>query len=296
MKEKSDVQSLPEISGHSLGEIVRDLSTCLSLQRDMGVTRLDLAQKTIALMDHWQRGKFRPMARSAGSRGSVPAQNFRTHPPGTSDVSQNHSGTPQKNSCSNPHKTATANASSDASREIVNPVQDMTVPVIHSRGTGSSGIFFLCDATTLDQQQQPDISLGPAGELFLNILKAMQLDADQVHIISFFPPSPRKTPPDEAWQKQIKTHVFQKVKALNPRIICTMGETAMHVMLGNEVSLSHGEGRFHNMATALLISTFHPTQLIENPSLKRPVWETMKRIMQRAEQGCSFSPGGPCCD
>ena len=124
----------------------------------------------------------------------------------------------------------------------------------------------------------------------------MHLDADQACIISFFPPAPRNTPPDPAWQKQIKTHVFQKVKALNPRIICTMGETAMHVMLGNEVSLSHGEGRFHNMATALLISTFHPTQLIENPSLKRPVWETMKRIMQRAEQGCSFSPGGPCCD
>ncbi len=283
MKENLDVQSTQGISAHTFGEIIRDLSSCLSLQRDMGVTRLDLAPETIGLMDHWQRGKLRPMVRPSGSRGSVLPQNFRTHSPEKADVSQNHRGTPQKNSCSNTHKTVTANASSDASREKARPVQEITVPVIHSRGTSSSGIFFLCDAATLDQQRQPDITQGPAGELFLNILKAMHLDVDQVHIISFLAP-PRNAPPDDAWQKQIKTHVFQKIKALNPRIICTMGETAMKVMLGNEATLSHGEGQFHNMATALLIPTFHPAQLIEDPSLKRPVWETMKRIMQRAGQ------------
>ena len=58
----------------------------------------------------------------------------------------------------------------------------------------------------------------------------------------------------------------------------------MQVMLGNETNLFHGEGQFHNMAKALLIPTFHPAKLIENPSLKRPVWETMKRIMQRTGQ------------
>jgi len=281
MKENSDLPSTPGISAHTVSEIIRDLSTCLSLQRDMGITRLDLAPETIGLMDHWQRGKLRPMVRPAGSRGSVSPQNFRTHSPEKADVSQKYRGTPQKNSYSNTHKTATANAFSDASREKARPVQEITVPVIHSRGTSSSGIFFLCDAATLDQQQQPDITLGPAGELFLNILKAMHLDADQVHIISFLPPTPRNAPPDDAWQKQIKTHVFEKIKALNPRIICSMGETAMKVMLGNEATLSHGEGQFHNMATALLIPTFHPAQLIEDLSLKRPVWETMKRIMQR---------------
>ncbi|GAB6142919.1 uracil-DNA glycosylase family protein [Desulfocicer niacini] len=284
MKENSNIQLAQKISAHSLGEIIQALSTCLSLQRDMGITRLDLSPETIALMDHWQRGKLRPMVRPALSKASLPSQNFRTHLPGKTDVSQNHGATPQKNNFSKSHETVTAYPSSDSSREKVKPVQDMIMPVIQSRGTSSSGIFFLCDAVTRDQHQQPDITLGPAGELFLNILKAMHLDADQVHIISFSPPSSRKIPPDETWQKQIKTHVFQKVKALNPRIICTMGETAMQVMLGNEVNLSNGEGQFHNMATALLIPTFHPAQLIEDLSLKRPVWETMKRIMQRAEQ------------
>ncbi len=297
MEKKMDMQPTPVISAHTLGEVIRDFSTCLSLQRDMGVTRMDLSPETVGLMDHWQRGKLRPMARPAGSRDRIPPRNFRPHPSDTADVSQNYSVTPQEadyskppkaaspiSSYSKPPKTVSPISSGGASGKNSDPTQNPAMPAIHSRGTGVSGIFFLCDASTLNQQQQPDITLGPAGELFLNILKAMHLDAEQAHIISFIAPSPQNDTPDDVWQKRVKTHVFRKMKELNPRIICTMGEAALQVMLGNNVTLAHGEGRFHNMATALLIPTYHPARLIEDPSLKRPVWESMKRIMQRAGQ------------
>ncbi len=286
MKEILDERLMPMVSAHALGQILKDFSNCLSLQRDMGVNGVDLSPDTVKLMDQWQRGKFRPMAKSVRAGARTPAQKTHTTPSKLSS-SLVESGIPlSKIRDAQPPETATPMPSraGGVAREGASPIQNIPMPTIQGRGAGSSGIFFLCEVSTLDENQQPDIIQGPAGELFLNILKAMNLNVDQVHIISFYPPPSHGNTPDEGWQKQVKTHVFKKMREKNPRIICSMGETALQVMLGNDVHLADGEGRFHNMATALFIPTFHPAQLIENPSLKRAVWESMKHVIQRANQ------------
>jgi DNA polymerase len=280
MEKKTDLSLVPMVSAHTLGEILRDFSNCLSLQRDMGVNSVDLSPDTVKLMDQWQRGKFRTLARPARPGVRTP----RTTPPKLS-TSLVEPGIPlPKTRDVQPPEAATPMPSigGDVSREGSTPIPNITMPTIQGRGTGASGIFFLCEASTLDENQQPDITQGPAGDLFLKILKAMDLNVDQVHIISFHPPSSHGNAPDGGWQKQVKAHVFNTMRQINPRIICSMGETALQVMLGNNARLADGEGQFHNMATALFIPTFHPSQLIEDPSLKRAVWESMKRVIQRA--------------
>lgn len=286
MGKKLDERPMPMVSAHALGQILKDFSNCLSLQRDMGVNSVDLSPDTVKLMDQWQRGKFRPMARTVRAGVRTSAQRKRTTPPKPSTSLVEPVVPLAKTRDAQPPETATPMPSSgrDVSNDRSMPIQNIPAPTIQGRGTGSSGIFFLCEASIQDENQQPDITQGPAGELFLNILKAMDLNVDQVHIISFYPPPSHGNTPDEGWQKQVKTHVFKKMRENNPRIICSMGETALQVMLGNDVRLADGEGRFHNMATALFIPTFHPTQLIEDPALKRAVWESMKHVIQRAGQ------------
>lgn len=286
MKEILDEQPMPMISAHALGDILKDFSNCLSLQRDMGVNGVDLSPDTVKLMDQWQRGKCRPMARPARPGVRTPAQKPRTRLSKFS-TSLAEPGIPlPKTRDAQPSEAATPMPSigGDVARDGVSPIQNIPTPTIQGRGTGSSGIFFLCEVSTLDENQQPDITQGPAGDLFLKILKAMDLNVGQVHIVSFSPPPSHDNALDEGWQKQVKTHVFKKMREINPRVICSMGETALQVMLGNNARLADGEGRFHNMATALFLPTFHPAQLIDDPSLKRAVWESMKRVIQKAEQ------------
>ncbi len=286
MEKKIDEQTMPRVSAHALGQVLKDFSSCLSLQRDMGVNGVDLSPDTVKLMDQWQRGKFRPMAKPIRVEVRTPAQKNRTPPPKPSTSLVEPVAPLAKTRDAQPPETVTSMPSNGGgvAKEGESPIQNIPMPIIQGRGTGSSGIFFLCEVSTLDENQQPDITQGAAGELFLNILKAMNLNVDQVHIISFYPPPSHGNTPDEGWQKQVKTHVFKKMREINPRVICSMGETALQVMLGNDARLADGEGRFHNMATALFIPTFHPAQLTEDPSLKRAVWESMKRIIQRAGQ------------
>ena len=282
-----DEQPAPMISGRTLGELIRDFSVCLSLQREMGVNRLELAPDSVRLMDYWQRGKFYAMPGSTGSgeRISSPeVQSGSLKPAHTPHGAGADTTVPE--SCTYPSESRNSESRNSHPRKSASPMpagamQNSFLPAIQGRGIGSAGIFFLCDTSSLDEAQRPDITQGSAGELFLNILKAMKLTVDQVYIISFQPPPSHTTLPDAGWQKQVKNHVFRKMKEMNPRIICSMGEAALQVMLGDSACLSHEEGRFHNMATALFIPTFHPARLIEEPALKRPVWESMKRIMHR---------------
>lgn len=287
MKGILDEQPMPMISGHVLGEILKDFSSCLSLKREMGVNSVDLSPDTVKLMDQWQRGKFRPMARPVREGVCTPAQKKNTPPPKFS-TSFAEPGIPlQKIRDAQSPEAVTPMPSSgrDVAKEGATPIQNIPMSTIQGRGTGSSGIFFLCELlSSLDENQQPDITQGPAGDLFLKILKAMNLDVDQVYIISFYLPPSHGNAFDEGCQKQVKNYVFKKMREINPRIICSMGETALQVMLGSNARLADGEGRFHNMATALFIPTFHPAQLIEDSSLKRAVWESMKRVIQRAGQ------------
>ena len=285
MEKKIDEQSIPMVSAHALGEILKDFSNGLSLLRDMGVNSVDLSPDTVKLMDQWQRGKFRPMAipvrpevhTSPPKKTAGPSTRDPSLVPGTSQRETRDT----KPSEAVPQKPVIGE---DVSMDGSTKIQNITMPTIQGRGTGDARIFFLCEASTLDENQQPDITKGPAGDLFLKILKAMNLDVNKVYIISFQPPASQADVPDEEWQKEIKTHVFKKMRQFDPQIICSMGEKALQVMLGNDAHLADGEGRFHNMATTLFIPTFHPAQLIENPSLKRAVWESMKRVIQRIKQ------------
>ncbi|SMC47430.1 uracil-DNA glycosylase, family 4 [Desulfocicer vacuolatum DSM 3385] len=279
MEKSADHQ--PMVSARALGEIVRDFSNYLSLQREMGINSLDLAPGTIKLMEQWQRGKFRPMvkpARPGGSSFLEKKQTSSLKPLNSLDTQT----MPLETQSAKPSDTVPQISSKggDGSGDGASGTQNITMPVIKGRGTGDAGIFFLCEVSSLDENQQPDITGGPAGDLFLKILKAMKLDVDKAYIISFQPPVSQPDSPGKGWQKEIKTHVFEKIKQLNPRVICSMGENALKVMLGNDARLADGEGQFQNMATALFIPTFHPAQLINDPSLKRPVWESMKRILK----------------
>lgn len=306
MEEKGELQTLPVGGTDTLTDIIRDFTFILSRQQEMGLTRLDLPPDAVSLMDGWLRGRFRPLpaasetAKKSASAspvspratGAVPAGSLAgaessVAPPPPSSSSSSAAGakktaaTPQAGTGVEKNRVTSKATSLRSAEKSASPEAKAYIPAVHIQGPENAKIVFMARADMVDEQNRPDMTTGPAGELLLNILKAMHLNRDQVCMISFQPPGPAENIPDAKWTKAVKTLVFEKMKTLQPRIICTMGETACRVMLGETVSFAKGQGRFHNMASALLMPTLHPRELIKDPALKRPVWESMKQIMKR---------------
>jgi uracil-DNA glycosylase len=104
---------------------------------------------------------------------------------------------------------------------------------------------------------------GDAGQLLTKILGAMNLSPDAVSICNA---------PDPV---QVQQHVL----AVRPEIVITLGDRAATMLTGRQAPLETVRGQFFTFQGIAVMPTFHPLQLLENPALKRPVWDDMQQVM-----------------
>ncbi|GAB4340395.1 MAG: uracil-DNA glycosylase [Desulfobulbaceae bacterium] len=78
----------------------------------------------------------------------------------------------------------------------------------------------------------------------------------------------------------------REVGALEPALICAMGETAARVLTGKKDPLARLRGRFlpcrfRTDRTIMVMPTFHPRFLLRHPEMKRATWNDLQAIEKR---------------
>ncbi|MFA5305814.1 MAG: uracil-DNA glycosylase, partial [Candidatus Babeliales bacterium] len=135
-----------------------------------------------------------------------------------------------------------------------------------------------------DEQGLPFI--GRAGQLLTKIIEAMKLTREDVYIsnvVKCRPPGNRTPLPQES-DRCKKLLLFKEIEIIQPKIICTLGATAVQALLGDEVKITRARGTFHTYTTIPVMPTYHPAYLLRNPDAKRVVWEDMKKVMERLKE------------
>ncbi len=105
---------------------------------------------------------------------------------------------------------------------------------------------------------------GEAGALLKKILAAMKLGEDTVCICNV---------PDAE-------QVFAFLQSIQPVVVIALGDPAARIVTGIQKPVAAIRGKFFNIRGFSVMPTFHPVQLLKDPSLKRPVWEDMQQVMQ----------------
>ncbi len=78
----------------------------------------------------------------------------------------------------------------------------------------------------------------------------------------------------------------RQIALLTPELICTMGMIAAKAVLGRSQSLSQLRGKFHTYETDAglripVITTYHPTYLLQNPEMKKATWADLQVMAKR---------------
>ncbi|MCP3940822.1 MAG: uracil-DNA glycosylase [Desulfobacteraceae bacterium] len=148
---------------------------------------------------------------------------------------------------------------SQGSRETMNSwgKPRKNVPPFFSQGPKNASIFFV--------DSEGSFFNGESGALLVKILKAMQLTPESVFICNAL---------DAASIRIL-------VKKNQPKILITLGQRAGQLLLNPKFSLEQFRGKFHSYDGVQLMPTFHPSTLLEQPGLKRKVWEDMQQVMRR---------------
>lgn len=81
----------------------------------------------------------------------------------------------------------------------------------------------------------------------------------------------------------------RELALLAPEIICTMGMVATRALLEQSAPLSSLRSRFHPLPgtgqpPSVVLATYHPTFLLQNPEMKRAAWADLQLLAKRLDQ------------
>ncbi len=158
--------------------------------------------------------------------------------------------------------------------------------VVFGHGNSNTQLMFVGEGPGRDEDEQGLPFVGRAGQLLTKIIEAMKLTREDVYIsnvVKCRPPGNRTPLPHESDTCK-KLLLFKEIEIIQPKIICTLGATAVQALLGDEVKITHARGTFHLYNTIPVMPTYHPAYLLRNPDAKRFVWEDMKKVMERLKE------------
>ncbi len=140
-----------------------------------------------------------------------------------------------------------------------------------------------------DEAAEPLFS-GAEGELITRMLEAIKLSLDEVYFSTIVKcPASEERPPTAAEIKLCLPFLLAQIRAVEPKVVCTMGPLAAQALLRTSQPLVRLRGRWRQLSglatqagEALpLMATFHPAYLLKNQEMKKAAWHDLLMIQQR---------------
>ncbi len=157
--------------------------------------------------------------------------------------------------------------------------------IVFGQGEPSAEVMFIGEAPGAEEDRRGVPFVGAAGELLTKMLKAMGLRRKDVYISNILkcrPPNNRDPLPEEV--AVCLPFLDAQIKAIEPRIIVTLGRVAAQTLLDTQASLSSLRGTFHNYKGISLMPTYHPAYLLRRPEGKRAAWHDLKLVMAEMDR------------
>lgn len=153
-----------------------------------------------------------------------------------------------------------------------------TVP---GQGNSRPELMFVGEAPGADEDQQGLAFVGRAGQLLTKMIVAMGFTREEVfigNILKCRPPNNR--PPAPAEMKTCLPYLKEQIAILKPKVIVTLGSTAIHGLVDSDLGISELRGKWTSFEGIKLMPTYHPAYLLRNPSAKKFVWADLQEVLK----------------
>jgi uracil-DNA glycosylase len=158
------------------------------------------------------------------------------------------------------------------------PLASTTARRILPHGPEQAAVMLLSDAPSLDDFAAGQPIGGESWELAQRMLSAIGIPADQAYSASlscFHAPGTRMSPTDrEACAAIARRHIH----LVKPRRLLLFGDGPAQALLGKP--LPQARGHVHKVEGVRTVATFHPRQLINQPSNKALAWKDLLLLME----------------
>ena len=148
-------------------------------------------------------------------------------------------------------------------------------------------VVFIGEGPGKNEDLQGKPFVGRGGKLLDELLQSAGLERNQVYITNIVkcrPPKNRKPKPDEI-DICTSNYLEKQLGILKPKIICTLGATAMEYFIG-EKKMGPNHGRLaHSLKSEIpMLPTYHPASIFRNRSLKTLLKADLKKVSEIARE------------
>jgi uracil-DNA glycosylase family 4 len=153
--------------------------------------------------------------------------------------------------------------------------------LVFGRGSLEASVVFVGDFPSDGDDAAGKIFADPAGDLLRKMIVAMKLNPDSVYLVNLFqcrPPS--NSQPTEKEQKICNKHFLHQMESLRAKHIVALGEYSSRTLTRTDSPLASLRRQSFEFLGARLQCTYHPRELLLDPSKKKPAWEDLQAVMR----------------
>ncbi len=149
-------------------------------------------------------------------------------------------------------------------------------------GNRQASIMFIGEGPGRQEDLQGRPFVGPAGQLFDKMLRAIDLTRDDVYIANIVKcRPPRNREPSEEEANRCLPYLRRQVYLIRPSIIVCLGATALKYVIDKDARITKVRGQWYERKGYFLTSTYHPAALLRDPQKKYEAWEDFKSIRDK---------------
>jgi uracil-DNA glycosylase len=158
------------------------------------------------------------------------------------------------------------------------PLASATARRVMPHGPEEPAIMLLSDGLTLEDSLAGQPIGGDAWELAMRMLAAIKIPADQAYSASlscFYSPGSRMSAQDREACAEIAR---RQIRLVRPKRLLLFGGGAAQALLGKP--LPQARAHVHKVEGVRTVATFHPRDLINQPSNKSLAWKDLLLLME----------------
>jgi len=163
------------------------------------------------------------------------------------------------------------------------PLHQTRNNVVFGNGNPEAAIMLIAEAPGYYEDKSGIVFQGKSGELLDKILAACGFTRDGhifiSNIVKCRPPNNRE--PHDAEKNACLPYLYRQIELINPHIIILLGATALKGLINPDAKITQVRGQWINWKNRLVMPTYHPSALLRNQQLKRPVWKDFKTVVAK---------------
>jgi len=163
------------------------------------------------------------------------------------------------------------------------PLHETRAKTVFGAGNADAELMFVGEAPGAEEDRQGLPFVGRAGQLLNQLLEEIGLSREQVFIANVLksrPPGNRDPQPLEI--EACKPYLFEQVRLIEPKVVCTLGNFATKLLSGSPVGITkvRGTPQVHELGgrTVFLLPLLHPAAALRTPAMKEQLREDLATV------------------